>query len=228
MIGPRSSAVKATRWQPSSPRRKPSLPKARNLVQVEYEDLPAVFDAAAAMKPEAPRIHPERGDSNICVWDKIRKGDVEAAFARADVIVEGEYHTPYQEHAYLQPEAGLAYIDEEGRITVECAGQWTHADQEQIAHALGLPNEQVRVIYPAIGGAFGGREDYIRANRAGAGGHETQAPGKNYLEPQRIHCRAWQTPPDDAQNQMGRHQSRQAAGSRDHRHRRCRGLYVHQ
>jgi CO/xanthine dehydrogenase Mo-binding subunit len=84
---------------------------------------------------------------------------VEAAFARADVIVEGEYHTPYQEHAYLQPEAGLAYIDEKGRITIECAGQWTHADQEQIAHALGLPNEQVRVIYPAIGGAFGGRED---------------------------------------------------------------------
>ncbi|MGD0877300.1 MAG: xanthine dehydrogenase family protein molybdopterin-binding subunit [Anaerolineales bacterium] len=133
--------------------------KARNLVQVEYEDLPAVYDPTTALKPEAPRIHTERGDSNICVWDKIRKGDVETAFARADVIVEGEYHTPYQEHAYLQPEAGLAYIDEKGRITIECAGQWTNADQEQIAHALGLPNEQVRVIYPAIGGAFGGRED---------------------------------------------------------------------
>jgi CO/xanthine dehydrogenase Mo-binding subunit len=133
--------------------------KARNLVQVEYEDLPAVFDPTTALKPEAPRIHTERGDSNICVWDKIRKGDVDAAFARADVIVEGEYHTPYQEHAYLQPEAGLAYFDEKGRITIECAGQWTTADQEQIAHALSLPNEQVRVIYPAIGGAFGGRED---------------------------------------------------------------------
>ena len=133
--------------------------KARKLVRVEYEDLPGVYDAETALKPESPRIHPERGDSNICVWDKIRKGDVEAAFAQADVIVEGEYHTPYQEHAYLQPEAGLAYFDEAGRITIECGGQWTHADQEQIAHALGLPNEQVRVIYPAIGGAFGGRED---------------------------------------------------------------------
>jgi CO/xanthine dehydrogenase Mo-binding subunit len=133
--------------------------KARDLVQVEYEDLPAVYDTAAALKPDAPRIHTERGDSNICVWDKIRKGNVEAAFARADVIVEGEYRTPYQEHAYLQPEAGLAYFDEVGRITIACAGQWTHADQEQISHALGLPNEQVRVIYPAIGGAFGGRED---------------------------------------------------------------------
>jgi CO/xanthine dehydrogenase Mo-binding subunit len=133
--------------------------KARDLVQVEYEDLPGVFDAEAALKPDAPRIHPERGDSNICVWDKIRKGDVEAAFARADIIVEGEYHTPYQEHAYLQPEAGLAYYDDAGRITIACAGQWTHADQEQISHSLGLPNQQVRVIYPAIGGAFGGRED---------------------------------------------------------------------
>ncbi len=133
--------------------------KARDLLHVDYEDLPAVYDAAAALKPDAPRIHTERGDSNICVWDKIRKGNVEAAFARADVIVEGEYRTPYQEHAYLQPEAGLAYFDEAGRITIACAGQWTHADQEQISHALGLPNEQVRVIYPAIGGAFGGRED---------------------------------------------------------------------
>ena len=133
--------------------------KARELVGVEYEDLPAVHAAAEALKPDAPRLHPEKGDSNICVWDKIRKGDVESAFARADIIVESEYHTPYQEHAYLQPEAGLAYLDEQGRITVECGGQWTHTDQEQIAHALGLPNEQVRVIYPAIGGAFGGRED---------------------------------------------------------------------
>ncbi|HEY5268967.1 MAG TPA: xanthine dehydrogenase family protein molybdopterin-binding subunit [Anaerolineales bacterium] len=133
--------------------------QARDLIKVEYEDLPAVYDAAEAMKPDAPRIHPEIGDSNICVLDKIRKGDVESAFARADVIIEGEYHTPYQEHAYLQPEAGLAYLDQEGRITVECAGQWTHADRDGIAHALGLADEQVRVIYPAIGGAFGGRED---------------------------------------------------------------------
>jgi len=133
--------------------------QARKLIRVEYEDLPAVFDAAEALKPDAPRVHPEIGDSNVCVWDKIRKGDVQAGFARADVIVEAEYHTPYQEHAFLQPEAGLAYVDEQGRLTVECGGQWTHTDQEQIAHALGLPKEQVRVIYPAIGGAFGGRED---------------------------------------------------------------------
>jgi len=75
----------------------------------------------------------------------------------ADVIVEDNYLTPAQEHAYLQPEAGLSYIDQEGRVTVIVAGQWTHEDQTQIAHALGLPADQIRVIYPAIGGAFGGR-----------------------------------------------------------------------
>ncbi|MCB0118296.1 MAG: xanthine dehydrogenase family protein [Anaerolineales bacterium] len=132
---------------------------AVKLIEVDYEDLPPLTDPVAAMQPDAPRLHPDRGDSNICVHYKIRKGNVDAGFAQADVIVEGEYHTPVQEHAYLQPEAGLAYFDDEGRITVESAGQWTHADRKSIAHALNLPEEQVRVIYPAIGGAFGGRED---------------------------------------------------------------------
>lgn len=132
--------------------------RARDLIEVEYEDLPVVTDPVAAMQPGAPRLHPER-ESNVLCHYRIRKGDVEAAFAEADVIIEGEYRTPAQEHAYLQPEAGLGYIDDEGRVTVEVAGQWTHEDQEQIAHALGLPLEKVRVIYPAIGGAFGGRED---------------------------------------------------------------------
>jgi CO/xanthine dehydrogenase Mo-binding subunit len=128
-------------------------------IEVGYEDLPVLTDPEEAMKPDAPRIHEEIGDSNICVHYKIRKGNVDQAFAKADVIVESEYRTPVQEHAYLQPEAGLAYIDEEGRITIECGGQWTHEDQHQVAHALNMPNENIRIIYPAIGGAFGGRED---------------------------------------------------------------------
>ncbi len=129
-----------------------------DLIRVDYEDLPVVTDAREAMQPDAPLLHPELG-SNVFTHYRIRKGDVEAAFKEADVIVEGEYHTPAQEHAYLQPEAGLGYIDEEGRVTVVVAGQWVHEDQEQVAHALGLPLEKVRIIYPAIGGAFGGRED---------------------------------------------------------------------
>lgn len=132
--------------------------QARDLIDVEYEDLPIVTDPRMAMQEGALLLHPDR-DSNVMNHYRIRKGDVESGFAQADVIVEGYYITPAQEHAYLQPEAGLGYIDEDGRVTVVVAGQWAHEDQEQIAHALNLPLEQVRVIYPAIGGAFGGRED---------------------------------------------------------------------
>jgi CO/xanthine dehydrogenase Mo-binding subunit len=132
---------------------------ALKLITVDYEDLPLLLDPIAAMQPGAPVLHPDRGVDNICVHYRIRKGDIDDGFQNADVIVEGEYRTPVQEHAYLQPEAGLTYLDEEGRIAVLCAGQWTHADRGSIAHALDIPEEQVRVIYPAIGGAFGGRED---------------------------------------------------------------------
>ena len=132
---------------------------AVKLIEVDYEDLPILTNPTAALRSDAPILHPDRGDTNVCVHYKIRKGDVDEAFAKADVIVEGEYQTPVQEHAYLQPEAGLAYMDKDGHVTIEVGGQWTHADRETIAHALGLPDEMIRVIYPAIGGAFGGRED---------------------------------------------------------------------
>ena len=132
---------------------------ARSLIKVSYEDLPILTDPVIAMQPGALIIHPELGESNICVHDKIRKGDIEQGFANADVIVEDEYFAPVQEHAYLQPEAGLAYMDDEGRITIQAGGQWTHADRDQISHSLNIPPENIRVIYPAIGGAFGGRED---------------------------------------------------------------------
>lgn len=132
--------------------------KALSLIKVEYEDLPIVKTLGDAIKEGATILHPNR-DSNIFYHNVVRLGDTEAAFKNCDVIVEGEYQTPVQEHAYLQPEAGVAYVDERETITIVVAGQWTHKDQAQTAHALGLPIERVRIIYPAIGGAFGGRED---------------------------------------------------------------------
>jgi CO/xanthine dehydrogenase Mo-binding subunit len=125
----------------------------------EWEDLPVVADIAAALSPGAPLLHPEVADTNAYHHYRIRKGDMEAGWAAAGVVVEGTYRVPHQEHAYLQPEAALAYLDGEDRITVEIAGQWTMEDVEQIAHALDLAPDRIRVVYPAIGGAFGGRED---------------------------------------------------------------------
>ncbi len=124
-----------------------------------WAPLPVLADIDEALGSDT-LLHPENGKpSNVYHSLRLRKGDMAQGWADADVVVESTYEFPYQEHAYLQPEAGLAYIDDEGRVTVEVAGQWAHEDQEQIAHALDLPVERVRVIYPAIGGAFGGRED---------------------------------------------------------------------
>ena len=128
-------------------------------IDAVWEPLPVLPDIDAALASRV-LIHPEKGEhGNICSSYRIRKGDMARGWAEADVTVEGTYEFPYQEHAYLQPEAGLAYTDSENRVTVEIAGQWTHEDQIQIAHSLDLPSERIRVIYPAIGGAFGGRED---------------------------------------------------------------------
>ena len=132
--------------------------QAAKLIDITYQDFPAVFDPIESMKDGAPQLHADHPNNTLCHF-RIRKGHMADGWAQAEVVVEGEYHTGYQEHAYLQPEAGLGYIDEQGRVTVIVAGQWVHEDQEQIAHALRLPEDQVRVIYPAIGGAFGGRED---------------------------------------------------------------------
>jgi CO/xanthine dehydrogenase Mo-binding subunit len=132
--------------------------KARDLIVVDFEDLPIVSSTEQALALGATLIHPEK-ESNSILSYKIRKGDVDAAFALADVIVESEYRTPAQEHAYLAPESGIAYIDGEEKITIAVPGQWAHEEQAMIAHSLGLKKEQIRIIHPAIGGAFGGRED---------------------------------------------------------------------
>ena len=131
---------------------------AAKLVQVAYEDLPVVTDPRAALAPDAPLVHEERG-SNLLLHIPIRKGDIASGFAEADVVLEGEFETSWQEHAFLQPEAGVAWVDDQDRVIVDTAGQWLHEDRRQLAAMLQLPEEQVIVRYAAIGGAFGGRED---------------------------------------------------------------------
>ena len=128
------------------------------LVRVEYEDLPVVADPRRALEADAPLVHTSHG-SNLLLHVPIRKGDAARAIAEADVVVEGDYATSWQEHAFLQPEAGVAYLDDEGRVVIETAGQWLHEDRRQIAQMLKLPEDRVIVRYAAIGGAFGGRED---------------------------------------------------------------------
>ena len=136
----------------------PIAAKAITLIDVIYEDLPILDNPEAALAPGAPVLHAEKS-GNVLDTFRIRKGDIEAGFGEADVIIEETYTMGAQEHAYLQPDAGLAWVDENGRVIVKTAGQWAHDDQRLIAHSLDLPEDQVQVIYTYTGGAFGGRED---------------------------------------------------------------------
>lgn len=131
---------------------------ALDQINVRFQDLPVVSSPAQALGPGSPLVH-EDYPGNILSHARIRRGDVQAAFRDSDLIFEDTYHTPMQEHAYLEPEAGFAYIDDAGRIAVHTAGQNVHDDQRQIAAALQVELDQVRVIYGPVGGAFGGRED---------------------------------------------------------------------
>jgi CO/xanthine dehydrogenase Mo-binding subunit len=129
---------------------------AADLVRVDYEDLPIVNSAQQAIAPGAPRVHADR--SNVLLHQKICKGDIEAGFAAADVVLEGRFTTSWQEHAYLQPDAGISYWEGD-KLVLETAGQWLHEDQRQIAAMFALPEDRVVIRYAKIGGAFGGRED---------------------------------------------------------------------
>ena len=127
------------------------------LVRVEYDDLPVVTDALMAMEPHAQRVHHDK--DNVLLHQKIRHGDTERAFEKADIVVEGTFTTQWQEHAYLQPDAGISYYDAEGRLVIETAGQWLHEDRKQLAEIFEIPEDRIVVKYAKIGGAFGGRED---------------------------------------------------------------------
>ncbi|HEY0380683.1 MAG TPA: xanthine dehydrogenase family protein molybdopterin-binding subunit [Candidatus Elarobacter sp.] len=126
------------------------------LIDVQYTDLPVVGDALSALEPNAELVHPARG-TNVLLHQKIRKG-VAGALATADIVLSATFTTSWQEHAYLQPDAGIAYYEGE-TLVVETAGQWLHEDLRQIAAMLELDEHAVSIRYAKIGGAFGGRED---------------------------------------------------------------------
>ena len=128
--------------------------EAADLVEVEYEDMPGVFDVVAALNPDAPLVHDE---GNVLVEWKIIRGDAEAVLAGADVVIEGEYQSQHVEHAYLEPEAGVGWIENDV-VTLRASTQVIeHATK--IAEILSLPENKVRVIGAYMGGGFGGKED---------------------------------------------------------------------
>jgi CO/xanthine dehydrogenase Mo-binding subunit len=129
--------------------------RAMQLIEIEYEPLPGVYDPIEAMKPGAPIVHAP--DNVVARW-KIRRGDVDTGLAEADVIVENTFRVPYQEHAYLEPEAGVSWIDERGVLNIRVSTQVIEHFRS-IARAVGIPQNKIRIQGTMVGGGFGGKED---------------------------------------------------------------------
>lgn len=124
-------------------------------VEIEYEVLPVVSDPERALEAGSPEVHD--GGNLLSSWD-IDRGDVAAAFATAPVVVEGCYEAQVVDHAYLELENGIGWLDDEGVINIRVSTQEIE-HYRRIAHVVGLPDAKVRIQAPYLGGGFGGKED---------------------------------------------------------------------
>ena len=130
--------------------------EAIKFIDVEYEVLTVVDDPIKALEPDAPKIH-ESG--NVHLHTEIKRGDPENAFKEADLIIENTYYTGRQEHAFLETESGVAYVDDEGNLNIFAGSQYPQRDQLQLARCLALNSRKIRVVSYPVGGAFGGKDE---------------------------------------------------------------------
>ncbi|KAA0273407.1 MAG: xanthine dehydrogenase family protein molybdopterin-binding subunit, partial [Acidobacteria bacterium] len=128
---------------------------ARDAIVVEYEPLPVIDDPERALDDDAPELHD--GGNLLAHWE-LEEGDVAAGLGAAAAVVEEEYRTQFIDHAYLEPEAGVAWRDTDGVITIRAATQVVEHFRD-VARILDLPDNKVRLITPYVGGGFGGKED---------------------------------------------------------------------
>lgn len=133
--------------------------RALELIDVEYRELPIVDNPVDALKPETVIVNDGTGHGNLLKHIHVEKGNVESGFAQADLIVENEYHSPFYEQAFLEPECAIGRVTDNGRIEVIVGSQIPYEDRRQIAAALNLEEHEVRVRGALIGGGFGGKED---------------------------------------------------------------------
>lgn len=142
--------------------------KALRLIDVEYEVLPAVLDAEEAMQEGAPVIHDEEDTEgifdakhNVIYHIEAEVGDLEQAFSNADHVFNGEFRTPKQHHAQMEPHVCITYWDEDERLVVRSSTQVPFHARRIIAPLIGLPVKRIRVIKPRIGGGFGGKQEIL-------------------------------------------------------------------
>ena len=157
---------------------------ALKLIEVEYEQLPAVLDMRDALKEDAPQIHDEEeyvhfADSdpsrNLAAEIRIDIGDVEAGFEEADHIIEDVYQVPKVQQAHIEPHVVVTYWDEDDRLVIRSSTQVPFHIRRQLAPVLNIPPKRIRVIKPRIGGGFGGKQEVLIEDVAA---HLTIATGR--------------------------------------------------
>ncbi len=157
-----------------------TLERVKRLVKVTYERLPFISSPYEAMKEDAPKLH-EGG--NLLAHKHVSRGDAERAIARPRYVYTQRFHTPYTEHAFLEPECAIAMPYEDG-VLIYSTDQGTYATQHECAEMLGLPNEKVRVVNKLVGGGFGGMAVQTagegEADASGEYPHPSEAPSHGY------------------------------------------------
>ena len=147
---------------------KDAAEEALALIDVEYEELPAVFDPLEALEEDAPILHPEVNSyiglpkplekpSNAFARDTWSKGNIDEGFAQADLIIENTFTVPRQHQAYLETHSCVVWLDDQGRVQVWASSKVPYQVKEQLSVALGLPKERIRLNPVAIGGDYGGK-----------------------------------------------------------------------
>ena len=145
---------------------------ALQLVTIDYEPLPAVFDVLEAVKPDAPLVHEQHRpakafadlahvkagqQSNICYHFKLRTGDVDKAFAEADRVFEDTFSSPPAQHVPMEPHVTLVYVDEHERINVWTASQSPSYVRTELSATFSIPMNRIRVRVPYLGGGYGAK-----------------------------------------------------------------------
>jgi CO/xanthine dehydrogenase Mo-binding subunit len=132
--------------------------KAEELIRFDIEPLPIVRTPDEALSDQAPLLHTK---GNIAKHVHIEKGNIEKGFEQADVVLEDLYKTQPIEHAYLEPESAIAYVDGDDILHVLVGCHSVHQEKVNLSHALGIPENQIHVSMPAMGGSFGGKDDHL-------------------------------------------------------------------
>ncbi len=130
--------------------------EAAALIEAEFEPLPIVSDAVQARRDDVPQLH---AGGNLLKHIKVRKGDMDLGFAESDVVLEHTFHTPIEEHAFLEPECSVAVPTPDDRLEIYVGSQIPYQDRTQVARVLGWPEERIRIVGQLMGGGFGGKED---------------------------------------------------------------------